>query len=333
LKIAVDAMGGDFAPCEVVKGALEACREGIEVILVGDSSQILCEMGREINHRVEIVHAAETIDMAEQPVTAVRRKRDSSIVKSVQLVKEGTASALVSAGSTGAVMAASLLGLGRIGGIDRPAIAGIFPSEKGRTVLLDVGANVDCKPRNLLQFGVMGYIYAERILGIKDIRVGLLNVGQEESKGNELALEAFPLLREAGINFIGNVEGRDIFNGSANVVVCDGFVGNVVLKFGEGLAMSLLRMIKEEFTRNWLSKMGTALTMHALKEIKKRVDYAEYGGAPLLGVNGVVIICHGSSSSTAIKNAVKLAANAVSSGLVGAIGKNIEKNMIVKVGC
>lgn len=333
MKIAVDAMGGDYAPREAVMGALEASRDGIDVILVGDRGSILNELGKEQNNRIEIVHTTEVISMGEQPAVAVRRKRDSSIARSVGLVKEGTASAFVSAGSTGAVMAASLLGLGRIKGIDRPAIASVLPSQKGGTVLLDVGANVDCKPKNLLQFGIMGYLYAEKILGIKSPRVGLLSIGEEDSKGNELTLEAFPMLREAGINFIGNVEGRDLFSGSVNVVVCDGFVGNVVLKAGEGLAMALLRMMKEELARNWLSKMGTALALPGLKEFRRRVDYAEYGGAPLLGVNGVVIVCHGSSTALAIRNAIKVAAEAVSCGLLNAIGENVESRLLKKVEC
>jgi len=333
MKIAVDAMGGDHAPREIVMGALEASRDGIEVILLGDSDSILKELGSNKRDLIDIVHTTETIAMGEQPANAVRKKKDSSIVRAVQLVKEGKASAFVSAGSTGAVMAAALLGLGRIKGIDRPAIASVIPGKKGGTVLLDVGANMDCKPKNLQQFGIMGYLYADRILGIDNPRVGLLNVGEEESKGNELTLESFPLLKESGVNFIGNVEGRDIFNGMADVVVCDGFVGNVVLKAGEGLAMSLMRMMKEELTRNWLSKMGTALALPGLKEIRKRVDYAEYGGAPLLGVNGVVIVCHGSSSAFAVRNAIRVAAGGVSSGLVYAIRQNVESNLTQKVGC
>ncbi|KJS01623.1 MAG: phosphate acyltransferase [Peptococcaceae bacterium BRH_c4a] len=326
-------MGGDYAPHEIVMGALEAGRDGIEVILLGDSESILKELGNNKRDMIDIVHTTETIAMGEQPANAVRKKKDSSIVRAVQLVKEGKASAFVSAGSTGAVMAAALLGLGRIKGIDRPAIASVIPGKKGGTVLLDVGANVDCKPKNLQQFGIMGYIYADIILGIDNPRVGLLNVGEEESKGNELTLESFPLLKESGVNFIGNVEGRDIFNGMADVVVCDGFVGNVVLKAGEGLAMSLMRMMKDELTRSWLSKMGTVLTLPGLKEIRRRVDYAEYGGAPLLGVNGVVIVCHGSSTAFAVRNAIRVAAGAVSSGLVQAIRRNVESNLTEKAGC
>jgi glycerol-3-phosphate acyltransferase PlsX len=273
--------------------------------------------------------------MEEHPASAVRRKKDSSIVKSVQLVKEGTAGAFVSAGSTGAVMAASLLGLGRIKGIDRPAIASVFPTEGGGTVLLDVGANVDSKPKNLLQFGIMGHLYAQKILGLEEPSVGLLNVGEEETKGNELTQGTFSLLREAGLNFRGNVEGRDLFNGSVNVIVCDGFVGNIVLKAGEGLAMSLMRMMKEEISRHWVSRVGAALTLSAMKSVRKRVDYAEYGGAPLLGVNGVVIVCHGSSTALAIKNAVRVAADAAGGELVKAIRENIESksSFSVKVGC
>ena len=335
MKIVVDAMGGDHAPGEIVTGALQASLDGIRIILVGDRDSITSAMSGQKYGQVEIVHATETISMGEHPASAVRRKKDSSIVKSVQMVKEGTASAFVSAGSTGAVMAASLLGLGRIRGIDRPAIASIFPTESGGTVLLDVGANVESGPKNLLQFGIMGYLYAQRILGFGDPTVGLLNVGEEDSKGNDLTREAFPLLREAGLNFKGNVEGRDLFNGSVNVIVCDGFVGNIVLKAGEGLAMSLMRMVKEEISRHWVSRVGAALTLSAMKEVRKRVDYAEYGGAPLLGVNGVVIVCHGSSTALAIRNAVRVAAGAVNSGLVGAIRESVESksSLAAKVGC
>ncbi|MHB8156024.1 MAG: phosphate acyltransferase PlsX [Desulfocucumaceae bacterium] len=321
-KILVDAMGGDNAPGEIVAGALRASREGIGIILVGDRDSILKEIGNE-SHYIDIIHTTETIAMGEQPAVAVRRKKDSSIVKSIQLLKEGAGSAFVSAGSTGAVMAASLLGLGRIKGIDRPAIAGVLPTEGGGTVLIDVGANVDCRPKNLIQFGIMGHLYSQKILGVKNPRVGLLNVGEEDSKGNDLTQEVFPLLRESGLNFIGNVEGRDIFDGKTDVVVCDGFVGNIALKVGEGLALALLHMLKEEVSRSWLSRFGAMLTLPALKAVKKRVDYAEYGGAPLLGVNGVVIVCHGSSTALAVRNAIKVANNAASGGLVEAIRENI----------
>lgn len=334
MKIAVDAMGGDHAPGEIVRGAVEAAREyRQEVILVGDQEKISAELGGAPPGFIEILHAPEIIAMGEHPAVAVRRKKQSSIVQAVKLVQEGKAAAVVSAGSTGAAMAAALLGLGRIRGIDRPAIASILPRRVGTTVLLDAGANVDCKPHNLLQFGIMGSLYAEKILGVLMPRVGLLNVGEEETKGNELTLAAFPLLREARINFLGNVEGRDIFAGTVDVVVCDGFVGNIVLKAGEGLAAALIHMVKEEVSKSWLAKMGTAMAIPALKGFKRRVDYAEYGGAPLLGVNGVVIICHGSSTSRAIKNAIKRAREAVENRLVDAIRTSIEENTNREVGC
>lgn len=334
MKIAVDAMGGDYAPDEVVKGALEAALEfGQEVILVGDQERINQELAGQGGSLITVVHAPEVVDMCEAPAVAVRRKRNSSIVKATGLVKEGAADAVVSAGSTGAAMASALLGLGRIKGIDRPAIASILPSERGGTVLLDVGANVDCKPQNLLQFGIMGYLYAEKILGISNPRVGLLSIGEEETKGNELTLSAFPLLREANINFVGNVEGRDIFRGTADVVVCDGFVGNVVLKAGEGMASALFHIMQEEVTKSWLAKMGTALTVSALRGCKRKLDYSEYGGAPLLGVNGVVIICHGSSTAKAIKNAIRCARESVENRLVSAIRTSMEESVIQEVEC
>jgi glycerol-3-phosphate acyltransferase PlsX len=326
VKIAVDAMGGDFAPGEIIKGALQAAAEyGIEVILVGDEAKINAELaGNYSSGMVSVVHASEVISMGEHPAVAVRRKKNSSIVRATRLVKEGEADAVVSAGSTGAAMASALLNMGRIKGIDRPAIAGVLPNEKGYTVLLDVGANVDCKPQHLLQFGIMGCQYAKKILGNASPRVGLLSNGEEDTKGNETTLAAFPLLKGAGINFIGNVEGRDIFEGTADVVVCDGFAGNVVLKAGEGMARMLLKMMKEEIAKSLLAKMGTLMAGPALKCLHKRLDYAEYGGAPLLGVNGVSVICHGSSRDKALKNAIRVARESVDNRLVEAISLNIE---------
>jgi len=334
VKIAVDAMGGDYAPREIVQGALQAVREyGLAVILVGDEERLRAELAEcEAGDLVSVVHAPEVIEMREHPAVSVRRKKNSSIVRATQQVKEGKADALVSAGSTGAAMAAALLGLGRIKGIDRPAIAGVLPSEKGCTVLLDVGANVDCKPHHLLQFGVMGYLYAQKILGIPNPRVGLLSNGEEETKGNETTLAAFPLLQNAGINFIGNVEGRDIFRGTVEVAVCDGFVGNIVLKACEGMARSLFKMMKEEITRSLLAKIGTVLAEPVLKGFQKRLDYAEYGGAPLLGVDGVSIICHGSSTARAIKNAVRVAAESVENRLVESIRDCMENVTKKRVG-
>jgi len=330
VKIAVDAMGGDFAPGEIVKGALMAAREYKQaVILVGDEERIRVELGGiDPGELISIVHAPEVVDMGEHPAVAVRRKKNSSIVRATQLVKDGEAGALVSAGSTGAAMAAALLGLGRIKGIDRPAIAGVLPSEKGYTVLLDAGANVDCKPQNLLQFSVMGYLYAKRVLGVANPRVGLLSNGEEETKGSELTLAAYPLLQQAGINFIGNIEGRDIFRGTVDVVVCDGFIGNVVLKSAEGIAGALYNTLKEEINRSWLAKIGIVMAVKALMRFKKRIDYAEYGGAPLLGVNGVSIICHGSSTAKAVKNGIRVAMESVDNRLVDSILDSISQTGI-----
>jgi len=325
VKIAVDVMGGDHAPREIVRGSLLAVTKyELKVILVGDEEQVRVELGDYDPERISIVHAPEVIEMGEHPAIAVRRKRNSSIVKATQLVKEGAAAALVSAGNTGAVMASSIIGLGGIKGIDRPAIAGVLPNESGLTVLLDVGANVDCKPQQLLQFGIMGYLYAKKIIGVVNPRVGLLSNGKEETKGNESNLAAFPLLQKAEINFIGNVEGRDIFNGAVDVVVCDGFVGNIVLKAGEGLAGALLKMMREEIAKSNLAKMGTVMAGPAFKELKKRLDWTEYGGAPLLGINGLSIICHGGSTAKAIKNAIRVARDSVNNHLVEAIRKSIE---------
>ncbi|MDD2443450.1 MAG: phosphate acyltransferase PlsX [Desulfotomaculaceae bacterium] len=326
MKIAVDVMGGDYAPREIIKGSLLAATEyKQEVILVGDEERVRAEFGNcGAGSLISIVHAPEVIEMGEHPAVAVRRKRNSSIVKAAQLVKEGAAAALVSAGSTGAAMASSIISLGGIKGIDRPAIAGILPNENNITVLLDAGANVDCKPQQLLQFGIMGYLYAKKIIGVVNPRVGLLSNGKEETKGNESNLAAFPLLQKAEINFIGNIEGRDVFNGAVDVVVCDGFVGNIVLKTGEGLAGALLKMMKEEISKSCLAKVGTVMAGPALKELKKRLDWTEYGGAPLLGINGVSIICHGGSTAKAIKNAIRVARDSVNNHLVEAIRKSVE---------
>ncbi|MEW5761786.1 MAG: phosphate acyltransferase PlsX [Bacillota bacterium] len=330
MRIAVDAMGGDFAPREIVAGALQARRElGLEVILVGNRDKIRACAGEA---DLEIVDAAQVITMGEQPVVAVKRKPDSSLVRAIRLVKEGTAAAVVSAGNTGAVMAASLLELGRIKGIDRPALISLFPHLKGQTVLLDVGANVDCRPHHLVQFAIMGSVYAEMILGIPSPRVGLLNIGEEEGKGNELTQAAYPLLRETALNFIGNVEGRDLFNGRADVIVCDGFVGNVVLKSGEGLAMALQQILENEIKRNLMTRMAALMALASLKELRQRFDYSEYGGVPLLGIDGVVVVSHGSSRARAVRNAIRVAAEAVRGDLVTAIGSGFAKTLMQGAG-
>ena len=327
MKIAVDVMGSDYGPDEIIQGAIEAMEEyNQEVILVGDQEKIQKKLiSKNIKQQVEIVHAGEEISMHDSPSTAVRRKKNSSLVKSMQLVKEGKAAAMLSAGNTGAVMASALLELGRIKGIDRPAIAVIIPGYQHNTVLLDAGANVSCKPQNLLQFGLMGYLYAEKILNYPCPKIGLLSIGVEVTKGNEITIDAYPLLQKANINFIGNVEGRDIFFNTVDVVVCDGFVGNVVLKTIEGMAIAYIKMVEEEIDKNLFTKLGSLFAFSSIRYFKKLLDYAEYGGAHLLGVNGVVTICHGSSSAKAIKNAIRLSKEAVEKLLVQAIQDSIEK--------
>lgn len=329
MKIVVDAMGGDYAPVEVVKGSIDAARElGVEIILVGDETRIRDEMARYDcgDLPISVHHAAEVIEMGEAPAVALRKKKNSSIVVGTKLVKDGFGDAIVSAGNTGAAMGSALLGLGRIKGIHRPAIASVIPTIKGITLLLDVGANAECDPQNLVQFAVMGSIYSNKILGAANPKVGLLNIGEEETKGKPAYLEAFRMLRESPLNFIGNVEGREITSGTADVVVCDGFVGNVVLKFGEGLARDLMSMIKDELQKNIFVKIGAALVFSQAKGLKKRIDYAEYGGAPLLGVKGISIICHGSSKARAVRNAIRVAKECVEVDVVNSIRESIGEN-------
>ncbi len=324
MRIAVDAMGGDYAPGEIVAGALLAKQElGCDIILVGDESKIAGLLPQKSG--IELKHAPEVIYMDETPVVAVRRKKDASIVVATRLVKEGYADAVVSAGNTGAQMTAALFGLGRIKGIKRPAISTLFPTAKGAKVLLDSGANADCKPEHLVQFAYMGSIYAEKVLGMKNPLVALLNIGTEESKGNELSVETYQLLKnDAQVNFVGNLEPRDLPLGGVDVIVCDGFVGNIVLKLAEGLGSFLMAMIKEQLTSSYRYKIGAAMVAPGLKEIRKIMDYSEYGGAPLLGVAGVSIISHGSSRAKAIKNAVKAAGTCVENGFVEGIKRKVQ---------
>src|ERR671936_1778700 len=311
-------MGGDHGPTVVVEGAAAAVREfGASVILVGDRDAIEREITRlqAESLPLEIRHASQVVGMAESPSQALRRKRDSSLRVAAQLVRDGNASAFISAGNTGAAMAISMFVIGVLSGVDRPAIAAVLPNLKRFTVLLDVGANVDPKPWHLLQFAVMGHVYARDILGYDNPRVGLLSVGEEEGKGNELTKEAYEQLKDSSLNFVGNVEGREIYNGRCDVVVTDGFTGNVALKISESLAEMVGAMIKEELTRDLRSKVGAALSVPAFARFKKRVDYTEMGGAPLLGIDGAAIICHGASPVKAIKNAVRVAAEWASAGL------------------
>ena len=310
MRVAVDAMGGDHAPAIEVEGAVAAAREyGIALTLVGDTSRISAELSRHNTKGLDISikNASEVVGMHDSASDAVRKKRDSSIRVAFDLVKSGEADAVVSAGNSGATMAAGMFVLKRLKGIERPAIAQVFPTLQGQAVVLDVGGNVDCKPIHLVQFAIMGEVYARHILGIANPRVGLLSNGEEESKGTELTRDANAILREVAFNYTGYVEGRDIFSGTADVVVCDGFVGNVVLKLSEGLAEAVGTMLKDEIKASFLSKVGYLLARPAFKRFRKKVDYAEYGGAPLLGIDGVGMICHGGSNVKAIKNAIRFA--------------------------
>jgi glycerol-3-phosphate acyltransferase PlsX len=335
MKVAVDAMGGDYAPLEIVLGAVEAARQyQCEIILVGDQERIaqaLSQAGDWKSLGISIYHASEVIEMNEHPGVAFRKKKNASVLVAARLVKEGICDAVVSAGSTGAAVAAALFGLGRIKGIERPTIATPIPTLTGTTILLDSGANVDSKPKHLVQSAIMGSIYSEYVLGIKTPRVGLLNIGEEETKGNEQALSTFPLLRQLKtVNFVGNIEGRDIPKGMVDVVVCDGFVGNVVLKWGEGLASAIMQLVKDAIKNSGiLAKIASVMVLPALSGLKKKLDYAEYGGAPLLGVEGGFIICHGSSKSKAIKNAVRVAKEFSEQKVVEHIRENIAKEGVL----
>lgn len=308
MKIALDAMGGDHAPKSIVDGALLALQEfsDVELILVGQEQEILKYLPPDTDRtRLKIVHAEEVISTDEEPVRAVRRKKDSSLVQVARLVKEKEVQACISAGNTGAYMTAGLLVAGRIKGIERPALATYFPTVSGKFALvLDVGANMDAKPEHLLQYAQMGLIYAEKVMGYQNPTVGLLNVGAEDSKGNELMKQTFSLLKERIPQFYGNVEARDVPFGQVDVVVCDGFSGNVLLKTAEGTGGAIFEMLKQELTKNLANKLATLVLKSSFKKIKKSMDYAEYGGAPLLGIDGGCIKAHGSSEGLAIKNAV-----------------------------
>nr|WP_321255224.1 phosphate acyltransferase PlsX [uncultured Pseudodesulfovibrio sp.] len=324
-RIAVDAMGGDFGPRIVVPAAVEAAREGIAVALVGDEDHINRELA-DLNTAgldITVVHASQVVEMDDKPADALRRKKDSSIQVACRLVKKGDADGVVSAGNSGASVACGMFILGRIKGVLRPALAGILPTEKDPVVLIDVGANVDSKPQHLAQFGIMADVFARYVLEMKDPSVGILSIGEEEGKGNAAVREAFDLLRKSDLRFIGNVEGRDIFTGEVDVVVCDGFVGNVALKLSEGLARSLSHILKDELKSSWLSKLGTLLSFRAFKRFKKVVDYAEYGGAPLLGLKDIVIVAHGKSNELAIINCIRMAATSVRNNANGHLAEGL----------
>lgn len=309
IRVAVDAMGGDNAPTEIVKGAAAAVQENkkIKVFLVGRENVIKAELAKYSvpQEQIEIVNAEEVIETAEPPVAAIRAKKDSSIVKGMKLVKDGTCDAFVSAGSTGAVLVGGQVLVGRIKGVERPPLAPVIPTANGATLLIDCGANVDARASHLVQFAKMGSIYMENVLGVKNPKVGIVNIGAEEEKGNALVKETFPLLKECkDINFIGSVEARDIPSGVADVVVCEAFVGNVVLKMYEGVGATLLKSVKQGMMSSLRSKIGALLVKPALKETLKAFDLEQYGGAPLLGLNGLVVKTHGSSKAIEIKNSI-----------------------------
>lgn len=316
MQIALDAMAGDHGPEELIAGALLAVEQSdIGVTLVGDENLLrkhLEKLAPDTNtaRRIDIVHSSQVIEMNEHPVDAVRKKKDASVLVAFDLVKIGSAQAAVSAGNSGATLAAAVKKLGRLGGISRPGIASFFPTLKKPVVLMDIGANVDCRPQHLFQFAIMAAAYS-KINGVERPRVGILTIGEETGKGNSLVKDTYPILEASSLNFIGNVEGRDVFQGDVDVIVCDGFVGNVCLKISEGLADAAMRMLGDEIRKSFWAKIGYLLARPAFKTFKKRVDYAEYGGAPLLGINGGGIICHGKSSSHAIKNAILEAAKMV----------------------
>jgi glycerol-3-phosphate acyltransferase PlsX len=308
--IAVDAMGGDHFPKPEVEGSIRAAKtHAVRVILVGDEGVVRRELNQHDGWRelpIEIVHASERITMEDSAAKAARSRRDSSMHVACRLVSAGQANAFVSAGNTGACMAISKMVMGKIPGVDRPALSAVFPTAPGGlAVLVDVGANVDCTPDMLAQFAVMGEIYSRLVLKVAKPRVGLLSIGEEEHKGNELTRAATPLLKGLPLNFIGNVEGRDLYSGFADVIVCDGFIGNVALKVSEGLVETIRKMLRESLQATLTRQLGYALSKAAYRDFKKRVDYSEIGGAPLLGVKGATIICHGRSDSNAIKNGIR----------------------------
>jgi len=331
VRIAVDAMGGDHAPAVVIEGVVDYIRENsrddnYKIVLVGKEKEIHRELKKYRNvrlDRLEIVDALEEISMKEHFLSYWRKREQTSIKKAIDLVKNGKAMAMVSAGNTGAVMALAKNVLGSMKNIDRPALAIMLPTLKGSSLLVDVGANTDSKPHNLVEFALMGKIYLENIVGIKNPRIGLMNIGEEEVKGNELTKSTHNLLKQLDINFIGNVEGRDVYIGEADLIVTDGFTGNVTLKVSEGVVEVMLSMLKREIMSNIFSKIGFFFLKHSLKRIKKKLDYSEYGGALLLGVNGIVIIGHGGSNAKAIKNAISLSYRFVTEKVLDKISQEI----------
>jgi phosphate acyltransferase len=329
MRIALDAVGGDHGPAPCVEGALQAVKAfDVEVILVGDESTLKQECERQSSHdsRLTIRHASQVVEMHESPAAVARKKRDSSIWVATELVKNGHADAVVSPGNTGASMVASFFVLGLIKGVERPAIATSLPTLSGEAIMLDVGANVDCTAEHLEQFALMGHEYGKHLLGKPNPRVGLLSIGEEDSKGNEVTKEAFKLLKGSSMNFVGNVEGRDVYSGIADIVVCDGFIGNVALKISEGVAEMIKRLLLKEISGHFLGRLAYPLIAGPLMNLKRKIDYAEFGGAPLLGVNGITMICHGRSSAKAIKNAIRRAKGMAEGGVRELIQRDIAES-------
>jgi len=316
MKIALDAMGGDFGPPNLVAGAALALRDYSHIrklFLVGDTAQIEAEL-RKLgcnDSRIEIVHSTQVVDMSDRAWSAVRRKKDSSVSRAVDLVKHGQANAIVSAGHTGAAVAASMIKLRTLPGIYRPGIAAVLPTETNVFVLMDAGANIDARPEHLLQYAFMGSVYSSHVLGYKNPTVGLISLGEEDVKGNEMTKEVFKLLKKSSLNFVGNIEGRHLFEDPVEVVVCDGFVGNVILKTCESISVAIFQWLKHELSRTPMRKLGAFLAQESFRTIKDKTNYEEYGGSPLLGVNGICIIAHGSSTPLAIKNALRVAAESI----------------------
>lgn len=328
MRIAIDAMGGDHAPGLIVQGALEAAKEwpDVQLVLVGDKTAIEPLLKEGLPSNVTLHHADEVIGADDEPVRAVRRKKGSSMVVAGQLVKDKQVDAMLSAGNTGALMTTGLLVVGRMEGIERPALAPILPTMgSGGVLSLDMGANMDAKPEHLLQYAIMGSIYRAKVHGVHNPRVGLLNVGSEAKKGNELTKAAYELLEKAPIQFVGNVESRDVFDGKCDVLVCDGFAGNILLKAMEGTAGAIFSTLKEAFGSSLLTKLAAAIMLPKLKTLKQKLDYKEHGGAPLLGLNGLVIKCHGSSDAYAVKNAVRQARIALQANLTESISAEINR--------
>ena len=328
MRIILDGMGGDNAPGEIVRGAVEASKLiEDEIVIVGDGDKIEFQLKKYkySDEKISVKHASEVIENDDAPVRAVRRKKDSSMVVGLNMVKSGEGDLFISAGNTGALMAGALFNLGRIQGIDRPAIASIYPilGTKKPSLLVDAGANSECKPSNLLEFAMMGSIYMEKVLGRENPKIGLVNLGVEETKGSTLTKAAFGLLEKSHLNFSGNIEAREVPLGGADVVVCDGFVGNVILKLTEGLAINIVNLLKKKFTENARAKMGAVLLSKKLRSLKEEFDYTEYGGAPVLGVKGPVVKMHGSSNANAVKNSILKAIPFAEENVVGIISESV----------